>query len=109
MTGQQDHGEQGELFGAEQGATGRQGRVESAVRAAIAAAALDDRDGGAAELAAASGRAVDVAVMRNDPYAVAQAGRELSAQLTRLRLDPQSRIGADAGSVQTFLDSLGAE
>lgn len=109
MTGQQDRGDQGELFGAGDVQTGRLGKVERAVRAAVAAAALDDRDGGAAELAAASARAVDVAVMRSDPYAVAQAGRELSAQLTRLRLDPQARIGADANSVQTFLDSLGAE
>lgn len=83
------------------------GGVERAVRAAIAEAALDKRDAGAAELAASMARAVDLAHGRRDPYAVAAAGRELRECLMRLRMDPVSREGNDAGAVQAWLDDLG--
>ena len=82
--------------------------TEQAVRASVTAARLDDRDAGAAQLAIQTARAVDLAIVRKDPYAVAQAGRELSAQLQRLRLDPVSRQGNDAGEVAGWLASLGA-
>lgn len=84
------------------------GRVERTVRAALTAAALDTRDHGAGELAAGLARAVDLALNRRDPYAVAQAGRELRETLTRLRMDPVAREGNDAGALQTFLDGLSA-
>jgi hypothetical protein len=87
--------------------TSAQGRTELAVRSSIAAAHLDNRDGGAAELAAQAARAVDLAHNRRDPYAVAACVRELREVLTRLRLDPVARLGNDAGEVQRFLESLG--
>lgn len=82
--------------------------TEQAVRDSVKAAQLDDRDAGAAQLAIQTARAVDLAIVRKDPYAVAQAGRELSAQLHRLRLDPVSRQGSDAGEVAGWLAQLGA-
>lgn len=80
--------------------------TEAAVRASVAAAQLEDRDRGAGELAIQQARAVDLGMTRRDPYAVAAAGRELSAQLQRLRLDPVSRLGNDAGDVATWLEAL---
>jgi hypothetical protein len=82
------------------------GDVERAVRASIKDAALDDRDGAAAELAASLARAVDLAHGRRDPYAVATVGRELRETLIRLRLDPTSRLGNDAGNVATWLERI---
>ncbi|UUW92678.1 hypothetical protein [Pimelobacter simplex] len=97
------------LFGADEVADAIIGPTEKAVRKALTAAALDDRDHGTAELAAQMARAVDVASrVRRDPYAVAAAGRELAQVLTRLRLDPASRLGGDAGEVAEFLAGLGA-
>jgi hypothetical protein len=84
----------------------RVGNVEAAVRRAIKAAALAAVDEGAAELAAAKARAVDIAVTRSDPYGVAAAGRELREQLARLRLDPASREGGPSGDVEAFLAQL---
>lgn len=90
-------------------AHGRLGPTELAVRASLAAGALEDRDAGAGELAAQLARAVDVAQrVRRDPYAVATAGRELREQLARLRLDPVSRDGNDAGELATWLQQLGS-
>lgn len=96
------------LFGVDdQALGGRLGPTERAVRASLKAAALDDRDHGAAELAAQLARAVDVAQgARRDPYGVATAGRELREQLQRLRLDPVARMGNDAGAVQAWLGKL---
>lgn len=85
-----------------------QGKVERAVRAALAAAALDERDQGAGELAAGCARAVDLALGRRDPYAVASVARELRETLTRLRLDPVAREGGDAGELGAWLAGLGA-
>lgn len=74
---------------------GAQGPVERAVRSAIAAASLSPLDAGAAELAAAQARAVDVALAgKPNPYAIAAVSRELSTQLARLNLDPASRSAA---------------
>jgi hypothetical protein len=81
-------------------------RVESAVRKACTAAQLDERDQGAAELAAAAARGVDLALGRRDPFAVAAAVRELRETLTRLRMDPASREGSDAGEVASWLAQL---
>ena len=83
------------------------GTVGQAVQRSVAAAALDDRDEGAGALAVSLARAVDAGHRRGDPYAVATAGRELREQLQRLRLDPVSRLGNDAGGVTAFLASLG--
>lgn len=97
----------GALFGADDVPAGRTGALERAVRAAVTAACLDDRDKGAGELAAQMARAVDVAAnVRRDPYGVAAAGRELRECLIRLRLDPVARLGNDAGGLQTWLDGL---
>lgn len=84
---------------------GKPRRVERAVRASTEAAQLDTRDAAAAALAAELGRAVDVASMRNDPYGVAAAARELREQLTRLRLDPAAR-GDNAHDFAAWLDQL---
>lgn len=98
------------LFDADQVKGGRVMATERAVRKALEAASLDDRDAGVAELAAQLARAVDVAAtVRRDPYGVAAAGRELAAVLVRLRLDPVSRLGNDAGELEKFLQGLGAE
>lgn len=98
------------LFGADEVKDQLIGPTERAVRKALRAAALDTRDEGAAELAAQLARSVDVASrVRRDPYAVAAAGRELSAVLQRLRLDPAARMGNDASAVEDFLSGLGAE
>lgn len=98
------------LFGADEVADALIGPTERAVRSALQGASLDARDHGIAELAAQLARSVDIASnVRRDPYAVAAAGRELSAVLQRLRLDPTSRLGNDAGDVATFLAGLGAE
>lgn len=98
------------LFGADEVADALIGATEKAVRKSLAAAALDVRDNGVAELAAQLARSVDIASnVRRDPYAVAAAGRELAAVMARLRLDPTARLGNDAGDVATFLQSLGAE
>lgn len=97
----------GELFPSEQVDNGRQGPTERAVRAALAAAALDDRDKAAGELAAQHARAVDVAQrVRVDPYGVAAAGQQLLNALVELRLTPKQRLGNDAGELQTFLAGL---
>jgi len=95
------------LFSTDDVPQGQVGATERAVRAACKAAALDERDRGAAELAAQLARAVDVGSrVRRDPYAVAAAGRELAAVLQRLRLDPTARAGNDASDIETFLQSL---
>lgn len=84
------------------------GRVQTAVEKAIVAAQLDDRDAGAGALAVACGRAVDLALGRRDPYAVASVARELRETLTRLKLDPVAREGNDAGNVEAWLAGLDA-
>ena len=76
------------------------GRVErsvaSALKAAHSAGDVDLRlDAGLATLARELGRAVDVAGVKRDAYAVATASRELREVLARLRLDPTSRRGTD--------------
>lgn len=81
------------------------GAVETAVRRSLEAAALDDRDRGAGELAAACARAVDLAGGRRDPYAVAAAARELRETLNRLKLDPTAREDA-AGGLDDLLADL---
>jgi hypothetical protein len=73
------------------------GRVEQLVARSIDKAGLDERDAGAAALAVSMARAVDRGA--HDPYAVAAVGRELSALLARLKLDPVSRDGAGTGGV----------
>lgn len=84
------------------------GTLEQHVRVAVAAACLDDRDKGMGELACSCARAVDLAHGRRDPYAVASAARELRETLVRLRMDPASRMGADAGNAEAWLAQLGA-
>lgn len=88
---------------------GRAGFTQAAVARSIKAAQLDDRDEGAGALALACARAVDLAHGRQDPYAVASAARELRETLQRLKLDPVSREGADAGGVEAWLKELAAE
>lgn len=78
------------------------------VRDALAEAQLDTRDGGAAALAEACARAVDLAHGRRDPYAVATCARELRETLTALRMTPAAREGADAGNVESWLAQLDA-
>lgn len=90
------------------GAGGKAGPLQAAIARSVAAAQLDDRDEGAGALAVACARAVDLAHYRRDPYAVAAAARELREQLIRLRLDPQARLGADAGGVEKWLEQLQA-
>lgn len=87
-------------------AQGKAGHTQLRVQSAIAAAQLDDRDAGMAALAEACARAVDLAHYRRDPYAVASAARELRETLIRLKLDPVSREGADAGNVEKWLAAL---
>ena len=84
------------------------GWLQAKVTEAVAAAQLDDRDKGMAGLAIACARAVDLAQGRGDPYAVASAARELRETLVRLRMDPASRMGNDAGNVEAWLAGLGA-
>lgn len=97
------------LPGLETGPTGgKAGYLQAQVTAAIEAAQLDDRDKGMGALAIACARAVDLAHGRRDPYAVASAARELRETLVRLRMDPASRLGADAGNVEKWLAGLGA-
>lgn len=80
-------------------------KVEQAVIDATAAAELSPKDAAAAALAVALGRAVDVALVRNDPYGVAQAANPLREQLIRLKLDPASR-GDSANDFARWLDEL---
>lgn len=87
------------------------GRVEHMVAAALTAAVTQgvvdaDLDQGAAALAVSLARAVDMG--SRDPYAVAAAGRELSALLARLRLDPESRASENGvgDQVQEWLDRV---
>lgn len=82
------------------------GSLEAAVRASVRAAALDDRDAGAGELAAMAARFVDLSGRRRDPYAGAATVRECREQLARLRLDPASRQGNDAGQLEAWLREL---
>lgn len=84
------------------------GWLQATVTAAVKAAQLDDRDRGMGGLAIACARAVDLAQGRGDPYAVASAARELRETLVRLRMDPASRMGNDAGNVESWLAGLGA-
>lgn len=88
---------------------GPTGHLVAVVREAITAAQLDDRDKGMGELAVSCARAVELAQGRRDPYAVAAAARELRETLTRLRMDPASRQGNDAGNVEAWLAGLQAE
>lgn len=85
------------------------GKLETAVRAAVESAQLDDRDKGTGELATSCARAVDLAHGRRDPYAVAAAARELRETLVALRMTPASRLGNDAGQIEQWLTGLGAE
>lgn len=87
---------------------GKAGYCQTMVAAAVDAASLDDRDKGMGALAIACARAVDLAQVRRDPYAVASAARELRETLTRLRMDPAARVGADAGNVEKWLAGLEA-
>lgn len=89
------------------------GRVERAVRTAIAAAPLIAADAGAAEAACALARGMDQAVTgRQDPYAVAAVGKPLMEQLSRLHLDPEARGagGVPAGDAwDQLLEEIGQE
>lgn len=87
----------------------RAGPTQSAVTRAVEAASLEGRDEGMSALAVACARAVDLAQYRKDPFAIAAAARELRETLVRLRMDPASRFGADAGEVATWLEQLQAE
>lgn len=80
-------------------------RVERAVEESLGAAKLTAIDRAAGALAQELARAVDVASVRNDPYGVSAAGRELREQLIRLRLDPVSR-GETEDAFGKWLDSL---
>lgn len=79
------------------------GRVEQLVAGSLDAACRTERldpdlDAGAAALAVSMARAIDRS--GHDAYAVAAVGRELSALLARLKLDPVSREGASpAGGI----------
>lgn len=84
---------------------GKARRVERAVVDATCAAGLKPVDAAIAALAVELGRAVDVASVRNDPYGVATAARELRETLIRLKLDPASREGT-ADGFASWLDSL---
>lgn len=101
MTGQDT------LPGMEAAPVGRAGYTQSAVKAAVEASSLDDRDTAMAALAEACGRAVDLGHARGDVYAVTAAARELRETLIRLRMDPVSRLGNDAAQVEGFLAALG--
>ena len=98
---------QGELLPRDAVDTGPIGPTERAVRAALKAAALDDRDQAAGELAAQHARAVDVAQrVRRDPYGVAAAGQQLLNALVELRMTPKQRLGNDAGELGSWLANL---
>lgn len=85
---------------------GTMGPTERAVRSAIAGAQLDDRDAGGAEVACQQARAIDAAQAKGRDYAIAQLSRELREQLMRLRLDPASRLGNDAGEIAGWLQRI---
>lgn len=111
MTGQQAKGQADESLPGmgDVAATQPVGYLQRKVQEAIKAAELDARDQGMGALAEACARAVDLAHYRRDPYAVAAAARELRETLVRLRMDPVSRMGNDAGQVEKWLEGLGAE
>lgn len=82
------------------------GRVELAVQESITDARFPAAYAGAAMLAVELARAVDVAARRADPWAVAQAGRDLSAHLARLLLDPASREDGPGDKLDELLREL---
>lgn len=84
------------------------GQLVEAITRSITAAQLDDRDEGMGQLAIYAARGVELAYGRRDPYAIASTERELAEVLTRLRLTPASRMGADAGGVEKWLAGLQA-
>lgn len=84
---------------------GKPRRVEQGVIRATAAAELGDLDAAGVALARELARACDVASVRQDPYGVATAGRELRECLIRLKLDPTAR-GETADAFAQWLDSL---
>jgi hypothetical protein len=90
--------------------TGRKGRVERAVDAAIVIARHDgvlaEVDCAALTLARAQARGVDVAEAGQDVWALARIGAELRETLQRLRLDPTSR-GGQTDDLRDFLGALG--
>jgi hypothetical protein len=94
------------LDGSEVAALQPVGPLELAVRKSVQAAALDDRDVAAGELAAQAARFVDLSAKRRDPFAGAATVRECREQLVRLRLDPTARLGNDAGELARFLEQL---
>ena len=101
---------QGQLFDDPAAGRGAVRRVEAAVVAAVdegvRQGVVTSLDGGLAALAVACGRAVDVALTRNDPYGVAAAAQRLTECLTRLKLDPSAREAVKADGVTELLRSL---
>lgn len=89
----------------------RKGRVEVATDKAIAAGHRDQSidvrlDAAAAALARELAAAVDVAARKQDVWAVAQSGRQLSEQLIRLGLDPRARHTGPSDAVADALREL---
>ena len=82
--------------------------VDGAIREGQKAGSLDTKlDAGAAALARELAAMVDVAARKEDVWAAAQAGRQLSEQLTRLGLDPRARAGGVADELIEELRALG--
>jgi hypothetical protein len=90
----------------------RAGRVETRTAAAIRAAKAEDKlgklDDGVCALAVELARAVDVGALKQDPYAIATAGRELREVMSRLKLDPTSRGLRPDDPLSDFLAGLGS-
>ena len=94
------------------GSAGRHtiGRVERRTAAAIGQAKREDRlgklDDGTCALAVELARAVDVGALKQDPYAIATAGRELREVMSRLKLDPTSRGAKTDDPLDRFLAGI---
>lgn len=83
--------------------------VEASVEAAKAAGRLGLIEGALSAVAVEQGRAVDLAVRRNDPYAISQTTRALLSILDRLGLAPSAAAPAPAAggdALDAFLAGL---
>lgn len=82
--------------------------VDKAIRSAQQAGLVDkDLDAAAAALARDLAKAVGQAIVKQDPYGVTQAGRQLADVLDRLGLTPRARNGGSTDEVLEAIRELG--